>query len=113
MSAQPAPAASHRRQRYEKLNGGVPLHAPADTDSVCVSRVIPLSDGSAWFTGGAGATIAVCELEALLEPNSDDAVTRTRIVKPTSSAVNTYDVCVAPEIATQLPPARRSAATDA
>ena len=58
------------------------------------------------FAGGAGATIAVATLSALVVPPALVAVTRRRKVAPTSAGVRAYVLAVAPRTAAHpLPPA--------
>src|SRR4051794_41405429 len=62
MSAQLAPAASQRCHWCAKEIAGVPVHVPSPAVSVCVSVVVPVTDGAAVFAGGAGTT--ACGAEA-------------------------------------------------
>ena len=54
---------------------------------------------------GAADTTAVCADKAVLAPPEFDAVTATRIVEPTSAAVNPYVCAVAPGTSLQAEPA--------
>ena len=64
---------------------GVPVQVPTAELSVCPSRVVPEMVGTAVLTGGSATTTAVCADVACALPATFVAVTRTRIVEPTSA----------------------------
>ena len=66
---------------------GVPVHVPSCAVSVSPSVVVPVIDGSALADGGAAVTIAVGSDVAATTAAAFAAVTSTRRVEPTSSAV--------------------------
>ncbi len=70
-----------------KSIGGEPVQVPSWAVSVCVSRGVPVIVGTAVFTGGSGSTGADGSDDAVVEPPLFVAVTRTRIVAPTSAGV--------------------------
>ena len=65
----------------------MPVHSPVSAVSVSPSRAVPEIDGRAVFAGGVGSTVAVAADDAVSRPPGFVAVTTTRIVWPTSSAV--------------------------
>ena len=75
ISAQVAPAESQRRQRYVKLIGVVPFHAPFAAVSVEASLAVPAMVGSETLDGASAATTAVVVAVAEAEPAPFAAVT--------------------------------------
>ena len=63
----------------------MPVHVPFAAVSTSPSPVSPEIVGRAVFTGEAGATTPLCADEALALPPAFVAVTRRRIVLPTSA----------------------------
>ena len=83
----------------------MPSQPPVVAVSVCSSRAVPASAGRASLDGGASCTTADgLEVEVSL-PRPFVAVTRVRTVWPTSPAVSSYVLPVAPGMTTQLLPA--------
>src|SRR5882762_3216674 len=98
----PPPAASQRSQRYANLNGSSPVHVPGVATSDERVTGVPSAVGGVLFTGGgsgvfgvpplplpllpfgAAATTFVAFELADAPPTASVAVTRTRIVAPTS-----------------------------
>ena len=67
---------------------GVPVHVPSLLIvSVWVSRVVPVTAGSAVFAGSCAPTVPLGAEVALALPPAFVAVTTTRIVLPTSAGV--------------------------
>jgi hypothetical protein len=69
----------------------VPVHVPSVVVSVCPLTALPETTGSDVLAGAAGAetTIVVAAESAVAEPDALVAVTRARIVEPTSPLART------------------------
>jgi hypothetical protein len=106
MSTHAPPDESHRRHWYPNDIGVDPDHDPLDTDNDCPDCAVPDTTGNTVFDGGVGAeaTTAVAAESAVADPDAFVAVTRARIVEPTSPLTRTYDAPVAPAMSTQADP---------
>src|SRR5688572_20640643 len=81
---------------------GAPLHVPSSAVSSSPTRAVPEIVGRDVFRGAPPpVTRAVASERALAAPSAFTAVTRTRIVWPTSSAASRYVRSVAPRTAAQ------------
>ena len=108
MSPQVPPRSSQRRHRYAKL-AGFPDHEPLPAVRVWPTWAAPETVGGVVFAGGdepVGCTTAVVGSESAGSPGPAalEAVTRTRIVAPTSAAWRTYVVDVAAAMSAQAVP---------
>ena len=89
MSTQLAPAALQRRQTRVKVIVAVPTQVPSFAVSVWPNAAVPVIDGATVLTGGEVVTSAVWFDVASVLPAVFVAVTRLRIVLPTSAALST------------------------
>jgi hypothetical protein len=105
ISEQLFPELSQSSHAYE-YEVGLFDHEPFEAVSVCPCSAVPLIAGSLVFTGAGGKTTAVCRDVADAGPPPFDAVTRDRIVCPTSAAFSTYLPDDAPPMREQFPPER-------
>jgi hypothetical protein len=80
---------SQRRHWYAYEIGAVPVHDPADVDSVEPACATPDTTGNDVFAGGevGDTTVEVGSEYAVAEAHLFVAVTATRSVTPTSKAV--------------------------
>jgi hypothetical protein len=100
---QPPPELPQSSHPYAKPDG-LPDHPPLLVESVRPSCAVPLIAGAVVFDGPDILTGEVAAELADDEPPAFVAVTAERIVLPTSLLVSVYELPVAPEIPTQLPP---------
>ena len=77
------PAGLQRNQRYAYEIGEAPLQLPGSAETTWPTTIDPRGHGSAVFTGGPATGLVGFEA-ATREPSAFVAVTRTRILKPTS-----------------------------
>jgi hypothetical protein len=88
MRAQLSPLASQRRQRYSKLIGAVPVQLPSVVVKISPTCVNPETRGRSTLVGGTGVTTSVDAEPRYMEPAEFVAITRERIVEPTSAEVS-------------------------
>jgi hypothetical protein len=104
MLTQVDPAVSQRRHCCVYVIGVVPVHVPSVVVRVCPFTALPETTGTDMLTGAAEATTAVAAESADVDAVEFVAVTRTRIVDPTSPATSVYVVPVAPAMSAQPAP---------
>ena len=81
-----------QRCHWNANDVGLPVHVPSLALSSCPTRASPVIVGRVVLFSGAAfeATTSVCSERAFVAPSALTAVTRTRIVLPTSACASLY-----------------------
>src|SRR5262245_40030417 len=101
-AAQEPPAWLQRSQCRLVVSASV--HSPVFAVSVCPSRASPVTAGAVVLAGAAGSTSGLAAERALVVPPALLALTRTRMVEPTSSWSSVYVLSSSLASGTQLEP---------